>query len=215
MAIGAVIGSIAGPIIGGLFARKGIKDQNEAQIAAAREQMDFQERMSSTAHQREVADLRAAGLNPILSGTGGAGASSPSGAQPQIHDELGPAVSTALQMRELAQSLKNMKAQERLIGQQERTERERTAQEHQSAMVAPQTVRAGLELLRAQAHNLGTSSARNVVDTDFARRRLPIADLQLEGWKAGGAAAAKLLEWLGAGNSARGLMETLRQLGRR
>lgn len=41
---------------------------------------DWTRDMSSTAHQREIRDLALAGLNPILSGTGGMGSASPAGA---------------------------------------------------------------------------------------------------------------------------------------
>lgn len=54
--------------------------QSAGQIYADKKTRDWQQYMSNTAHQRETNDLIAAGLNPILSATGGKGASTP-GAQ--------------------------------------------------------------------------------------------------------------------------------------
>lgn len=86
--IPALIGA-AGSYIGG-------EQRNSAQTGAAGTTMDFQERMSSTAYRRAMADMKKGGLNPILAGKLG-GASSPGGAMPQLADTITPAINTGLQ----------------------------------------------------------------------------------------------------------------------
>lgn len=106
---------LAGSIFGAKTSARGIEQANAQNLAIAREQMAFQERMSNTAHQREMEDLRKAGLNPILTATGGSGASSPAGAQATMRNVGEPFESLAGEASAyslLKQNLDNARADE-------------------------------------------------------------------------------------------------------
>lgn len=140
--------------------RQNIALQREQQAwssAEAQTSRDFQERMSSSAWQRAVEDMRLAGINPALAFSQG-GASSPGGAMGSggaatVESVTAPAVSSAMAGRRLAQELKVMEQTEQNIA----TSTRKTAAETEESYK-----RQDLQELDKELKELQMYSARNL-----------------------------------------------------
>lgn len=118
-----------GSVMGSQSSAKAQRETNESNERMAREQMEFQERMSSTAFQRGVEDARKAGFNPLVAFPGG-GASSPAGAsiasqnpaphRGELYAGLASVAADIMLKRELA---KTEQTKRELLGAQTVTER--------------------------------------------------------------------------------------------
>lgn len=103
-----------------------------------------QKQAAQSAHQWEVADLKAAGLNPILSATGGNGANLPSVAVAQNANSEAPNI---LGMMSVYQGIRNQEQQEHVLKAQEELLKTQAERERDSAT-----------LLRSQTAQINTNN---------------------------------------------------------
>lgn len=111
--------------VGNVVQWEGMRRTNRQNRQEAQKNRDFQERMSSTAYQRAVKDMEAAGLNPMLAYSQG-GSSSPSGAQATMQnpgsgmgEAFGSTAMNVLQAKMLREQLENIKKDTELKWRQE------------------------------------------------------------------------------------------------
>jgi len=152
-------GWITAAIAGGAALLGGVMG-NDANAKEASRNRAFQENAAKNRHQWEVDDLRAAGLNPILSGTGGSGSATNATSAATQQDAITPAVQSAMAARQQDEQLQLMKAQTEKTKQEEKTTHEaEQTQRNQQANLAWDTALKERQIQQTEAATRNTDMA--------------------------------------------------------
>lgn len=151
--------SIAAGIAGAGLGFFGQQQQDKRNVALARENREWQERMANTAHQREMADLKKAGINPMLRHM--SGAATPTGDRAEVGDPVGKGAASAMEAM-------MMRAQLSLLREQAGLTRDQAAKARTEAADIQQSWNAGkFDTIRSQAEAAALS-------VEQQRRMLPL-----------------------------------------
>lgn len=188
---GAIGGAVEGPmsilpgVVSGIGSLLGGSQANSANARQAQLDRDFQERMSSTSYQRATADMKAAGINPMLAYMQG-GASTPSGAQASASDVITPAMNSALTTMQAQKALRQADAQRNLTDRQADKVlvetlggRARLPFEGPRAKAELDATNAGVANVRQMTANAARDYHRKNVEADAS----DLVDTALGGWK--------------------------------
>lgn len=151
----AWIPGLGGAIFGGLAGFLGQKEANETNIQLGREQMTFQKEMSNTAYQRAIADMKKAGINPMLVTQVG-GANTPSGAMPQVQNAIGAGVSSANQAMNTIKEMQQVEQSE----------------------ATTTNIKAGTDKIVSETMDKNINTAQRLAETDKTKREAMLKAMQ-------------------------------------
>lgn len=168
MSLIAAAGISAGAsLLGGYMSQQSQSSANSTSWDIATHQSAFQERMANSAYQRGTADMKKAGINPMLAYMQGGAATPPGASAPVIAEDgmaegvkgLQSSIATAFEAKKLTQELKNMKETEKSITAQKlKTQTENTLLK--ANVPAAQLKHDATETVKKEVENL-TSSAKS------------------------------------------------------